>query len=121
LKLTTNKYLFLFLVNVLFIILGMFLEGSAIMVVFVPMVLPLLESLGIDLVHFGVVIVLNMMIGLSTPPFGVGLFVVSGISSAPLGKVIKETLPMIFVMILVLFLITYIPDIVMFLPNTFGR
>jgi tripartite ATP-independent transporter DctM subunit len=121
LGLTTSKYIFLFLVNILFLILGMFLEGSTITVVFIPMVVPLLESLGINVVHFGVVVVLNMMIGLSTPPFGVGLFVVSAISGAPLSKVIRETLPMVLVMILVLLLITYIPEIVMFLPNTIGR
>jgi TRAP-type C4-dicarboxylate transport system permease large subunit len=85
------------------------------------MVLPLVKSLGIDLVHFGVVIVLNMMIGLSTPPFGMLLFIVSGISGTPLKTIIKEIFPMLLVLIGVLFLITYVPVIVMFIPNTFGR
>lgn len=121
LGITTNKYLLLLVVNVLFIILGMFIDTMCITLVFIPMVLPLVKSLGIDLVHFGVVIVLNMMIGLSTPPFGMLLFIVSGISGTPLKTIIKEIFPMLLVLISVLFLITYVPVIVMFIPNTFGR
>jgi TRAP-type C4-dicarboxylate transport system permease large subunit len=99
----------------------MFVDTSCIQVVFVPMVLPLVKALGIDLVHFGVVIVLNMMIGLSTPPFGMLLFIVSGISGTPLKIIIKEIFPMLLVLISVLFLITYIPEIVMFIPNTIWK
>jgi TRAP-type C4-dicarboxylate transport system permease large subunit len=99
----------------------MFIDTMAITLVFIPMVLPLIEALGVNLVHFGVVVVLNMMIGLSTPPFGMLLFIVSGISGTPLKRVIKECLPMTFVLIIVLFLITYIPDIVLFIPNTFMK
>jgi len=117
LGITTNRYLLLLLINVMFIIFGMFIDTSTIMLVFIPMVLPLIRELGIDLVHFGVVIVLNMMIGLSTPPFGMLLFIVSGISGTPLKTVIKEVLPMILVLLGVLFLITYVPQIVMFIPN----
>ena len=121
LGLTENKYVLLLLINALFLVLGMFIDTSTIIVVFVPMVLPLVKFLGIDLVHFGVIIVLNMMIGLSTPPFGVLLFIVSGISDTPLNKVIKEIVPMIAVIIGLLFLLTYVPDIIMFIPNTFTR
>lgn len=120
LNITTNKYIFLLLVNILFILLGMFVNVSTIQLVFVPMMLPLVNALGIDLVHFGVVIVLNMMIGLSTPPFGMLLFIVSGISDTSLRDVIKEILPIVLVMLLVLFAITYIPQIVLFLPNLIG-
>ncbi|MBE3126837.1 MAG: TRAP transporter large permease [Candidatus Atribacteria bacterium] len=116
-----NKYLMLLIINIVFLILGMFVDTSCIQVVFVPMVLPLVKALGIDLVHFGVVIVLNMMIGLSTPPFGMLLFIVSGISGTPLKIIIKEIFPMLLVLIGVLFLITYIPEIVMFIPNTIWR
>jgi len=121
LGITTNKYLLLLIINILFIVLGMFIDTMCITLVFIPMVLPLVKSLGIDLVHFGVVIVLNMMIGLSTPPFGMLLFIVSGISGTPLKTIIKEIFPMLLVLIGVLFLITYVPVIVMFIPNTFGR
>jgi tripartite ATP-independent transporter DctM subunit len=121
LTITENKYLLLFIVNILFLILGMFIDTMAITLVFIPMVLPLVEQLGIDLVHFGVVIVLNMMIGLTTPPFGVLLFIVSGISKTPLKDVIRECLPMTVTLIAVLFLVTYIPDIVLFAPRLFGQ
>ena len=101
--------------------LGMFIDTSTIMLVFIPMVLPLVKSLGIDLTHFGVMIVVNMMIGLTTPPFGVLLFITSGITGTPLQDIIKDTIPMIFVLIIVLFMITYIPEIVLFLPNMFWQ
>ena len=118
LGITTNKYVLLLVINILFIVLGMFIDTMAITLVFIPMVLPLVEMLGIDLVHFGVVIVLNMMIGLSTPPFGMLLFIVSGISGAPLKSIIKEIFPMLLVLIGVLFLITYVPWFVLYLPGT---
>jgi len=117
---SNNKYLMLLIINIVFIILGMFIDTSCIQVVFVPMVLPLVKAMGIDLVHFGVVIVLNMMIGLSTPPFGMLLFIVSGISGTPLKTVIKEIFPMLLVLIIVLLMVTYIPDIVLFIPRAVG-
>jgi len=120
LSLTTNKYLMLLIINVVFLILGMFIDTMAITLVFIPIVLPIINQLGIDLVHFGVVIVLNMMIGLSTPPYGMLLYVVSGISGTPLKTIIREILPMIFVIVAVLLLITYVPDIVLFVPKLAG-
>jgi TRAP-type C4-dicarboxylate transport system permease large subunit len=95
----------------------MFIDTMAITLVFIPIVLPLINQLGIDLVHFGVVIVLNMMIGLSTPPYGGLLFVTSGISKTSLGTIIKEILPMVGVLIFVLFIVTYVPGFVMYIPN----
>ena len=120
LGITNNKYILLLLINIVFLFLGMFIDTSTLTVVFIPIMLPLVELLGIDLIHFGVVIVLNMMIGLSTPPFGMLLFITSGISDTPLKLVIKEILPMLIPMILVLLLVTYIPDIVLILPRLFG-
>lgn len=121
LGITENKYVLLLIVNVLFLILGMFLDTSTIALVFIPMILPMIEAVGIDLVHFGVVIVLNMMIGLSTPPFGVLLFIVSAESYTPLKDVIKEIWPMVIVMIIVLLMITYIPELVLFVPDMLGH
>ena len=121
LSVTSSKALLLLMINIVFLILGMFIDTSAITVVFIPMVLPLVQALDINLVHFGVVVVLNMMIGLSTPPFGMLLFIVSGISGAPLKGIIKEIFPMLLVMIVVLILVTYIPDIVLFLPRLIGH
>jgi len=117
LNLTTNKHIFLFIINIVFLILGMFLDTSTIQLVFLPMVLPIVKALGIDLVHFGVVICFNMMIGLLTPPFGMLLFITSGISGTPIREIVKEVFPMIIVMIIFLLLMTYVPDIVMFIPN----
>ncbi|MBY0121459.1 TRAP transporter large permease [Bacillus sp. S/N-304-OC-R1] len=118
LDITENKIVLLLVINLLFLLLGMVMDTSTIMVVFIPIVLPLVESLGIDLVHFGVMIVLNMMIGLSTPPFGMLLFIVSKVGETPLMEVIKEIAPMLVVMIIVLLLVTLIPEITLFIPNS---
>lgn len=120
LGITDNKYVMLLLVNLAFLVLGMFMDTSSIQLVFVPIVLPVMRALGIDLVHFGVVVVLNMMIGLSTPPFGMLLFIVTGISGAKMKDVIREMVPFIILFIGVLFLITYIPDLVLWLPKQMG-
>ncbi|MDA3811413.1 MAG: TRAP transporter large permease [Spirochaetaceae bacterium] len=120
LTLTQNKYVLLLLINIVFIALGMFIDTMCITLVFIPIVLPLVSALGIDLVHFGVMITLNMMIGLSTPPFGMLLFVVSGISKTPLKDVIREVFPMLLVLFTVLFAVTFIPQIVTFLPTLIG-
>jgi tripartite ATP-independent transporter DctM subunit len=117
---TDNKYVLLLLINIVFLILGMFVDTMCIILVFIPIVLPLVMELGIDPVHFGVVITLNMMIGLSTPPFGMLLFVVSGISGTPLKSVIKEIMPMLMVLFAVLIVITYIPSLVTFIPSMMG-
>jgi tripartite ATP-independent transporter DctM subunit len=120
LGITDNKWVMLLIVNIVFLILGCFMDTSSIQLVFVPIVLPVMKALGIDLVHFGVVITLNMMIGLSTPPFGMLLFIVSGLSGAKLKDVIREMIPFIILFLGVLFLITYVPDIVLWLPKQMG-
>lgn len=117
--LTDNKYIFLLIVNIAILILGMFIDTSVIQVVFIPILLPIAKAFGIDLVHFGLVVIFNMMIGLSTPPFGMLLFITSGISGTPLKDVIKEIWWPIITMLLVLIVITYIPDVVLFLPRMF--
>jgi tripartite ATP-independent transporter DctM subunit len=119
-SMTTNPLVLLLLVNVLFLILGCFLDTMILMLVVVPMILPAVKALGIDMVHFGVVIILNMMIGLCTPPYGMLLFTVSGLTKTPLGPVIREVLPFLWVLIGVLFLITYVPGLVLFLPRLVG-
>lgn len=120
LGLTENKYVLLFLINIVFLVLGMFIDTMAITLVFIPIVLPLVTALGINLIHFGVLITLNMMIGLSTPPFGMLLFVVSGISGTPLKEVIREIFPMLLVLFAVLFIVTYVEPVVLFLPGLLG-
>lgn len=108
---------FLILINILMIFLGMFLENFAVLLVVVPMVLPLLKPLGIDPVHFAVVVTVNLELGLLTPPVGLNLFVLTSITDAPIKEVIRGTLPFIILMLILLMLITYIPAISLWLPN----
>ncbi len=117
LGITTNKWGLLFLINVLFLILGCFVDTIVLLLIAVPIVLPVVEKAGIDPVHFGVIIVLNMMIGLITPPFGMLLFIMNGLTRTPLSLIIKEILPFIGVLIALLFFCTYVPQVVMFLPE----
>ncbi len=120
LNITSNKWILLLLFNILFLMLGCFLDTMVLLLIVVPVVLPAATLAGIDPVHFGVVIVLNMMIGLSTPPFGMLLFIVSGLTDTPLSKVIKEIMPFLATLVGVLLLCTYVPGIVLFLPRVFG-
>ena len=117
---TANKYTFLFLVNIVILILGMFMDTSTIQLVFVPIMIPVASALGIDMIHFGLVVTFNMMVGLSTPPFGMLLFITSGISGTPLKGVMKEILWPLAVMLIVLVIITYFPEVTLFLPKATG-
>jgi tripartite ATP-independent transporter DctM subunit len=118
--LTDNKYFFLFLVNVIMLILGMFIDTTTIQLVFIPIMIPVARILGIDLVHFGVVVTFNMMIGQCTPPFGMLLFIVAGISGTPLKDIVKEIIPQVLVMVILLFILTYVPGIITYIPKLFG-
>ncbi len=111
---------FLLLVNGLFLVLGCFLDVSVMLLVFVPMLVPAARALGIDLVHFGVVVVVNMMIGLVTPPFGMLLFVTSALSGIPVREMVREGLPFTVLLLLALLLMTLFPQIVLWLPQTMG-
>ncbi len=114
-----NKYVFLLLVNIIILILGMFVDTSVIQLVMIPILWPVAEALGVNIIHFGLIIVFNMMVGLSTPPFGMCLFITSGISGTPLKEVVKEIWWPIIVMLLVLLVITFLPETVLFLPRMF--
>lgn len=120
LSITDNKWLFLLLVNIIILVLGMFVDTSVIQLVMIPILWPVASLLGIHVVHFGLVIVFNMMLGLSTPPFGMCLFITSGISGTPLKDVVKEIWLPIVVMLVVLLVITFVPEVVLFLPRLFG-
>lgn len=120
-RVVSNKYSFLLLVNVVVFILGMLLDANVIQLLMLPILVPIAASYGIDLVHFGVLFTLNTMIGLCTPPFGTLLFIVTGISKEKMAVIIKEILPMIGVMVFVLLLITYVPDVIMWVPRLFGK
>ena len=111
---------FLFWVNVILLVLGCLLEGSTIILVVLPIFIPTAQALGIDLVHFGVVTVFNIMIGLVTPPYGLLLFIISAISGAPLRTIIRDTMPFVYAMIVALLIITYFPETVLWLPRMMG-
>lgn len=111
---------FLVLVNVILLLLGCVLEGTAILLIIVPVFIPTAQALGIDMVHFGVMVVVNIMLGLVTPPYGLLLFIMTNISGAPVKDIIRDALPFLFWMVVCLLLITFVPDIVLWLPRMFG-
>jgi C4-dicarboxylate transporter DctM subunit len=115
-----SPLLFLAVVNVILLVLGCLLEGSTIILVILPIFIPTAKALGIDLVHFGVVAVVNIMIGLITPPYGLLLFIISAISGAPLRGIIRDTMPFVWAMLAALAIITFVPDTVLWLPRLMG-
>jgi tripartite ATP-independent transporter DctM subunit len=112
--------MFLLVANVILLVLGCFLEGTTILLVILPVMLPTAQALGIDPVHFGVVAVVNIMLGLVTPPYGLLLFMMVKIADVSLTDLVKEVMPFLVVMIGALALITYVPDLVLFLPKLMG-
>jgi len=111
---------FLILVNVILLLLGCVLEGTAILLIIVPVFIPTAQALGIDMVHFGVVSVVNIMLGLITPPYGLLLFIMCNVSGAPLRHIVRDVLPFLFAMIGTLMLITFVPELVLWLPRLLG-
>lgn len=111
---------FMVVVNLAFIVLGCFLDGSVMMLVFVPLLIPSARLLGIDLTYFGVVVTLNFMIGLITPPYGLLLFVMASLTRTPLAAIIREIWPFVLALSAVLALLTAFPAITLFLPRLFG-
>jgi tripartite ATP-independent transporter DctM subunit len=111
---------FLIAVNVLLLLLGCVLEGTTILLVIVPVLIPTAQALGIDMVHFGVVVVVNIMLGLVTPPYGLLLFMMVRIADVPFGALLRETWPFLLVMIGALMLVTVWPGFVLMLPRLAG-
>jgi TRAP-type C4-dicarboxylate transport system permease large subunit len=115
-----SRLQFLLMVNALFLILGCFLDVSVLLLVFVPMLLPAAKLLGVDLVHFGVLVVLNMMIGLIHPPFGMLLFVTKALTGIPIGEMVREGWLFLVMLLGLLLCITLFPEIVLWLPHAMG-
>jgi tripartite ATP-independent transporter DctM subunit len=111
---------FLLVVNIILLVLGCLLEGTTILLVIVPIFIPTAKALGIDLVQFGVVVVVNIMIGLLTPPYGLLLFVLANMTKQPLGRIVREATPFIVMSLLVLAIITIVPETVLWLPRLMG-
>ena len=120
LSVTDNRYLILLFINVLLIFIGMFLEGGAAIIILAPTLLAVANAVGIIPLHFGLVMVLNIVVGLLTPPLGVCLFVVSGVTGLDLSLIIRSVLPFLAVEFAVLMLVTYLPSIILFIPNLLG-
>ncbi|MDO4230089.1 MAG: TRAP transporter large permease [Capnocytophaga sp.] len=116
----TNPIVILLIINVILLIIGIFMDITPAILIFTPIFLPIVTSFGIHPVHFGIIMVLNLCIGLCTPPVGTLLFVGSGVAQVEITRVVKPMLPFLLLMIVVLFIITYIPEITMFLPKLFG-
>ena len=119
-KLSADPVVILLIINLVLLFLGMFLETIAIMIITFPILAPVIASIGIDPIHFGVIMVVNMMIGLVTPPVGLCLFVVSGIAKVPIADIVGELAPYLLAMVVVLGLVTYVPGFSMWLPQLFG-
>jgi C4-dicarboxylate transporter DctM subunit len=111
---------FLLLVNALLLVLGCVLEGTSILLIIVPVLIPTANALGIDLVHFGVIVVVNIMLGLVTPPYGLLLFIMTNISGAPVKAIVGDCLPFLGWMVACLGVITFFPDLVLWLPRLAG-
>jgi len=117
LGLTANPILILLLVNIVLLIAGCFMEAIAAIVIFAPILLPLVNAAGISNLAFGIIMCVNLVIGTLTPPFGLNLFVASSVSDVKVQDIIKNAVPYIFAAVIVLLLITYVPQISEFLPE----
>ncbi|HBZ43302.1 MAG TPA: permease [Maritimibacter sp.] len=115
-----TRFQFLIVINILFLLLGMVLEGGAILLIVVPILIPAVQAMGIDLVHFGVIVVVNAMLGLITPPYGLLLFITANITDEPIGRIIRDVWPFIAALMVALLVITFVPDFVLFLPRLLG-
>lgn len=116
----TEPWVLLLLINIFLLFVGMFMDSVSALFILTPLLVPIAVGIGVDPIHFGVIVIVNLAIGLVTPPVGLNLFVTSSISGSSISEVAKDTLPFLLMFIIVLMLITYIPEISLFLPELFG-
>jgi len=115
-----SVWVLLLLLNLFFLINGLWISDSVQLLLFAPLFTPILLTLGVDPIHFGVIMTMNVMIGLLTPPYGLGLYLGSAVSGVPLGRIVKSSLPFLTASLIVLMLVTYIPELSLTLPRYFG-
>jgi C4-dicarboxylate transporter DctM subunit len=115
--LTSNPFVFLMIINLMLLVVGMFMEANAAIIILAPIFLPVIIQLGIDPVHFGIIMVINLAIGMITPPLGINLFVASGMTKLRLEDIVKENWWYLLAAILLLFVLTYFPGVTLFLPK----
>ena len=120
LSISDDRIIILLMINVILLAVGVFMDATPAVLIFTPIFLPIVTELGMDPTHFGIVLMLNLCIGLCTPPVGSVLFVGVGIAKTTISKVIKPLIPLFLVMILSLLLVTYIPQLSLWLPELFG-
>lgn len=120
LSVSESPFVFLLLVNIFLLLIGMILDGIAALIILVPVLMPLVTAFQIDPIHFGVIICINLTIGLLTPPVGTGLFIVSSIAEVRFERLVKATMPFLIVAIVILFIITYWSDAVLLVPRMLG-
>ena len=118
--LTDNPILLLLLINTLLLLVGMVMDTTPAILVLAPILFPVATSFGIEPVHFGLIMVVNLAIGFITPPLGINLFVAARVGDSPIGVVIRGLIPFLVAMIACLLIITYVPDVTMFLVDRFG-
>ena len=119
-SITSNPYLLLFLINILLFIAGMFLDAGPAILILGPILAPTLAQLGVDPLHFAIVMCVNLSLGLATPPMGLLLFVSSAMSRATVLEIAREMWPFYLVYVVVIFLITYVPEVALWLPRVLG-
>lgn len=120
LGLSDSKFVILLVINLILLVVGVFMDMTPAVLIFTPIFLPIVTNLGLDPVHFGIIMVLNLSVGLCTPPVGSVLFIGCSVANVRIEKVIKPLIPMFIVMIISLLLVTYIPEISMWFPRLFG-
>jgi tripartite ATP-independent transporter DctM subunit len=118
--LSSEPWIILLVVNLILLVLGMFIEGVAVIIIAFPVLLPTMLHIGVDPVHFGIIMVLNLMIGLVTPPVGLCLFAVSSVSGVAIGEMVREMWPYVLALVAVLLLVTFVPEVVLWLPHLLG-
>jgi tripartite ATP-independent transporter DctM subunit len=119
-SLSDNKFVILIIINVILLVVGTFMDMTPAVLIFTPIFLPVAIQLGINPIHFGIIMVMNLSIGLCTPPVGSVLFVGCSVAELPITKVIKPLIPMFIAMMVTLLAVTYFPEISMFIPKLFG-
>jgi TRAP-type C4-dicarboxylate transport system permease large subunit len=119
LTLSENRYVILFMLNIILLFFGALMEAGVVLILFIPILYPLAMNLGFDPIHFGVIMALNLMIGVATPPLGVSLFMMKHISGIKLEVLMRKILPFLIPLIVILLLISYIPELVTYLPSLY--
>jgi len=120
LSLTSNPFMILLIINMILLFVGVFMDMTPAVLIFTPIFLPIVTAMGVDPVHFGIIMVLNLSVGLCTPPVGSVLFIGCSVAGLSIDKVIRPLLPMFLAMVIALLLVTYLPDISLWLPRQFG-